>query len=238
MIKILANILCVFIPSRHGRRMLRLRLSHPIRRWIRFAKSFSNARHPRVSYTCGYRAVNFVVNIDNKYVFKFPLRTNGAEISIREKRITDALRPISPIKIPKMELVEFDGLTIRKYECINGIGFHALDKKTQSAHAEKIAKQLAKFLYVVGMADPREIRDLKDSKNDKPTIMHGWNQDDLWDNFIMNPKTFDVLAMIDWESSLFSNFYNCFTGGTGNHIVKSALLREYLKLFLTDAIRK
>lgn len=238
MIKILANILCVFIPSRHGRRMLRLRMMYPIRKWIRFAKKFSNVRHPRVSCTCGYRGVNFIVNVDNKYVFKFPLRTNGAAISIREQRITNALRPISPIKIPNMELVEFDGLTIRRYECVNGIGFHALDRKTQNAHAEKIAKQLAKFLYVVGMANPREISDLKNHKNDKPAIMHGWNQNDLWDNFIMNPKTFDVIAMIDWEDTGFNDFYNCFTGGTGNHVVKSALLREYLKLFLTDAIRK
>jgi hypothetical protein len=238
MMKILANILCAFVPSRHGRRMLRLRFGYPIRKWIRFAKSFSSSRHTQVSCTCGYRGINFVVNIDNKYVFKFPLRTDGAEIALREKRITDALRPISPIKIPKMELLEFDGMTVRKYECVNGIGFHAMNRQIQNAHAEKIAKQLAKFLYVVGMANPREILDLKNNKKDAPAIMHGWSQNDLWDNFIMNPKTFDVIAMIDWEDAGFNDFYNCFTGGTGNHVVKSALLREYLKLFLSDAIRK
>ncbi len=229
--KLLVNILCMFVPGRHRRAMLRVRLNYPIRRWTRFAKSFSHKPNPYVKYTYGHRCINFVVNIDNKYVFKFPLKTDGHEISIREKRITDALRPISPIKIPKMDIVEFDGMAIRKYEYVNGVGFHALDRKTQDAHIERIAKQLAKFFFVVGMSDPREIRDLKPKKNDKPSIMHGWNQNDLWDNFMLNPKTFDVVAMIDWEEAGFNDFHRRFSGGTGNGLAKATLLREYLKLF-------
>ena len=123
-------------------------------------------------------------------------------------------------------------MTVRKYECINGIGFHSLDRKTQNAKADVIARQLARFFYVVGKADPVQIRDLKDKKSDKPTIMHGWTQNDLWDNFIMNPDTFEILALIDWEEAGFGDFYRCFVGGTRNDVVKSALLREYLKLYL------
>jgi len=236
--KLLVNILCVFIPNKHKRHMVRLRLNYPISKWIQFAKSFSSAKRPRIRCTCGYRGVNFIVNVDDKYVFKFPLKTNGVKIATREKRITDALRPISPIKIPKMEIVYFGDLAIRKYECVNGVGFHDLNREEQNAHAEKIARQLAKFFYTVGMADPKEIRDLKTNKNEKPSIMHGWNQNDLWDNFIMNPRTFDIVAIIDWEDSGFNDFYKFFIGGTGNDIMKAALLREYLKLYTSNSIRK
>ena len=232
--KILVNVLCLFVPKRRWRDMLRVQLTYPVRRWTRFAKSFSNKSKPRVKYTYGHRCINFVVNIDDKYVFKFPLKNDGREIAIREQRITDALRKVSPIKIPDMELVEFDGRMVRKYECVRGIGFHYLSREIQNAHADKIARQMAKFLYVVGMANPREIRDLKNNPNDRPSVMHGWNQNDLWDNFILNPKTFDVVAIIDWEEAGFNDFQRSFTGGTGNSLVKVALLREYLKLVLGD----
>ena len=229
--KLLVNILCGFVPSRRMRMRLRMELNNPIRKWTRFAKTFSNNKHPKVKYTYGYRCVNFVVNIDDKYVFKFPLKGNGYEISKREKRITEALRPISPIKIPDMEILDFNGLAVRKYECIKGIGFHSLSRETQNKHIEKISKQLANFLYVVGKSDPKEITDLKKKESDKPGLMYGWNQNDLWDNFIMNPKTFDIIGIIDWEGAGFNDFSNCFSEGTGNHGIQSALRQEYLKLW-------
>lgn len=229
--KLLINILCAFVPGRHNRGMLRIRLNYPIRKWTRFAKSCSRAKHPRVRYTCGFRCINFVVNIDDKYVFKFPLVGDGRAIALREQRITDALRPISPIKIPNMKILDYDGMAVRRYDCVRGIGFHSMDHKTQNSVADHIAKQLAQFLYIVGMADPIEIRDLKPKRSVGPGIMHGWNQNDLWDNFIMNPKTFDIVAVIDWEQAGFGDFYDCFTHGTKNAVVKNALLREYLKLY-------
>lgn len=134
-----------------------MRLNYPIRKWTRFAKSFSSNKHPRVKYTYGFRCINFVVNIDDKFIFKFPLGGDGKKIAIR---------------------------------------------------------------------------DLKKTKTDRASIMHGWNQNDLWDNFIINPKTFEVVAVIDWEEAGFNDFYDCFTHGTKNTNVKNALLREYLKLYM------
>lgn len=230
--KLLVNILCGFIPSRKLRMRLRVNLNNPIRKWTAFAKSFSNKKHPIVKYTYGYRCINFVVNIDDKYVFKFPLNNkDGWENATREKRITDALRPISPIKIPNMEILDFNGLAVRKYEYIKGTSFNSLDRDTQNKGVEKIAKQLAKFLYVIGKSDPKEIADLKNKKTEKPSVMHGWNQNDLWDNFMVNTKTFDIVGIIDWEGAGFNDFYGCFTSGTGNGKIKRALLSEYLKLW-------
>ena len=131
-----------------------------------------------------------------------------------------------------MDILDYDGIAVRRYECVRGVGFHSLDKKTQNVIADKIAKQLAQFLYVVGKSDPIKIRDLKKTKTDRASIMHGWNQNDLWDNFIINPKTFEVVAVIDWEEAGFNDFYDCFTHGTKNTNVKNALLREYLKLYM------
>ena len=230
--KLLINILCSFIPNKSKRKAIRMRLNNPITyKMANFAKSFSKSKHPKIKYTYGYRCANFVVTIDDKWVFKFPLTNDGHDIAIREQRITDALRPLSPFKIPKMEIIDFNGITVRKYEFVHGIGFHALSRDLQNKHADKIAKQLAKFLYIIGTSDPDEIRDLKQKPKDKPNIMYGWNQNDLWDNFILNPKTFDIVGIIDWESACFNNFQNCFTHGIGNLYIKDLLLHDYLKFY-------
>ena len=228
--RLLINILCGFVWNRKKRNILRMELNNPIRKWVKFAKSFSSEKHPKIKNTSGYRCGNFVVCVDDRWVFKFPIKTDGKEISIREKRIIDALRPISPIKIPEMEILDFEGLAVRKYEFIKGVGFHKLPREKQNKIADKIATQLAKYLYEIGCADPVEIRDLKPRPTDKTSIMHGWCQNDLWDNFIMDEKTFDVIAIIDWEGAGFNDFYGTFINGTGNSAVKIALLREYLRL--------
>ena len=230
--KFFANIICSFVPDRQRRKMLRLKLTHSTRKLTKFAKSFSDRSHPRVRHTYGFRCANFVITVDDKFVFKFPLHGDGKEIAQREKLITDVLRKISPIKIPDMEILDFNGMTVRKYEYIDGKGFHSLDKQTQNEHAQKIAHQLARFLYIIGKSDPVEIRKFKNEKSEKPSIMYGWCQNDLWDNFIMDPETFDIIAIIDWEDAGFNDFSRCFTSGTRNYNVKNALLREYLNLYL------
>ena len=230
--KSIANIVCWFIPFKSLRKRVRLGLSTPIRKYVRFAKTFSSSKHPHVKLAYGYRCRNVVVILDNKYVFKFPRGdSNGWEISEREKRITDALRPISPIKIPAMEIFDFNGIAVRRYEYVSGVSFNSLDDATQVKHTKKIAKQVARFLYVIGAADPREIRDLKPRGAKRPSMMYGWNQNDLWDNFLLNPKTYDVVAAIDWEGATYGSFQRCFTSGTHNKKTKSALLREYMKLY-------
>lgn len=236
-----ANLVCAFIPQRTLRNKVRTLLYYPVTRdYIGFVRNYARSHHMKqckIKIKVGWICCNLVVILNNKYVFKFPLKNDGKELAAREKRITDALRPISPIKIPKMEILDFNGMAVRKYECIKGIGFHSLSRTVQNQYADKIAKQLAKFLYVVGCADPKAIRHLKNKKSDSPSIMHGWNQNDLWDNFIMNPKTFDIVGIIDWEEAGFNDFYNCFVGGTRNNVVKGALLREYMKLYLHEQMQ-
>ena len=228
---ILINILCAFIPGKQRRKRVRVQMKYPIIKKMAFwASTFSNRKKPDVQYTFGFRCANFVVTVDKKWVFKFSLVDDGKDISEREKRITDALRPISPIKIPQMDIIGWNNIWVRRYEYIPGVGFNSLTRPEQNKHADIIAKQLAPALYKIAQADPKEIRDLKRKKSDKPGIMYGWNQNDLWDNFIMDPKTFKILGLIDWEGAEFIDFYGCFTSGTGCDAVKNALLREYLKI--------
>ena len=229
--KIFANIISAFIPGRRNRHYIRARLKTPIRKYVRFVKTFSKSHHPNVKSVFGYRCANLVVILDNKYVFKFPIRDDGRAVSEREKRITDALRPISPIKIPKMDIFDCDGVAVRRYEYVAGIGYHALDKETQIQYADKIAKQIAKFLYVTAGADPVAIRNLKPMKNMRAQAMRGWHICDLWENFILDPKTMDVRAVIDWEGAQFGDFYTLFTYGRRNTIGQTALLQEYMKYY-------
>mgnify|MGYP003290183003 CR=1 FL=1 len=230
--KLLINILCGFIPGRQRRKRIRTRLNNPIiKQMAKFAKKFSANKKPKIKYTYGYRCANFVVNVDDIWVLKFPLRDNGKEKSIREQRITDSLRAVSSIKIPDMEIIEWNGMYVRKYECVRGVGFHGLSESDKNKYAPKIAKQLAQCFYEIGMTDPKEIRDLKPNPKDKPAKAYGWNNNDLWDNFILDEKTYDVIAMIDWEDAVFGNFEKQMTSGTGNTAIKEALVREYSKFF-------
>ena len=233
--KTLINIICGFIPERNTRNRIRMRLNYfnTMRKMVKFAKSFSDKKHPQIKTAIGYGCHNFVVIVDKKFVFKFPIKTNGIEIAEREKRITDALRPISSIKIPKMEIINWNNMAVRKYEFVSGRTLESFSKEEKQKYATIITKQLAAFLYEIGTADPIEIRDLKPKKNDKPNFMHGWCQNDLWYNFMMDDKTLKIKAFIDWEGVSFCDFHKCFTfGKLHNSGLRKSLLEEYTKLYM------
>lgn len=232
--KILINIICGFIPERNIRNRIRMRLNYfcTMHKMVNFAKTFSNKKHPKIKTSIGYGCHNFVVIVDKKFVFKFPIKTNGIAIAEREKRITDALRPVSSIKIPKMEIINWNNMAVRKYEFVGGRTLESFSREEKQKYAKIITKQLAAFLYEIGMADPVEIRDLKQKKNDKPSFMHGWCQNDLWYNFMMDEKTLKITSFIDWEGASFGDFYKCFSCGKfHNSILRASLLEEYTKLY-------
>ena len=62
---------------------------------------------------------NMVVMLNDEHVFKIPLlkRENPGP---REKRIVDAMRTVSPIYFPEMEIMNWDGVLVRRYEFIHG----------------------------------------------------------------------------------------------------------------------
>ena len=230
--KIFINLFCRFIPNRTTRNRVRFLLTNRayVRRCIKFVKSQGDFRH--LNKIVGRGSRNLVVTADNKYVFKFPGHGNGYEKSLREQKITDVFRTISPIKIPEMTVIDFNGIAVRKYPYVDGINLGYFSPKNIPHELEtKIAKQLANFLYTIGQSDPKELRDLKPHKNDTPSILYGWCQNDIKYNFIMDSKTFDIIAMIDWEEADFNDFCKLFTYEKDYRSLMTTVLREYLKLY-------
>ncbi len=105
-------------------------------------------------------------------------------------------------------------------------------------HKNKLARQVARFLFDVARCDPVEIRDLKPRPNMRPGYMCGWCQGDICDNFIINPKTWDIVAFIDWEDCAFGDFSHLLDWDQRSPAreLMAAVRAEYKKLY--DASQK
>jgi len=204
----ISNVICGFIWSKKLRDLVRTRIRFPqTRDYVRFVRRFAkNMKQCKIKTLVGYGCKNFVVILNDKHVFKFPLLTDGKEIALREKRIVDAFYGISPIRIPLMKIIPYKDIYVRKYEFAHGTLLTDVKPSVVAEHQKHIAKQIANFLYVVGMADPVEIRDLKDDMDAKPKFLYGWFQHDIWQNFMLDTKTFDITFFIDWEQTAFEDF--------------------------------
>ena len=222
--------------------MIRFPQTHEYVRYVRrFAK---NSGQCKIKKLVGYGCKNFVVILNNKHVFKFPLFTDGREVAFREKRIVDAFYGISPIKIPLMKVIPYKNIYIRKYEFARGVLLTDVPPRVIGQHSDHIAKQIANFLYVIGKSDPVEIRDLKENPNDKPGFLYGWFQKDIWQNFMLDTKTFDITFFIDWEQTSFEDFSNALITASHNWdkfgyrglIVH--IMAEYSKLYFQKSAKK
>ena len=205
---LISNIVCGFIWSKSLRDKVRTRIRFPkTREYVRYVRRFAkNMKQREIKTMVGYGCKNFIVILNNKHVFKFPLLSDGKEVAIREKRIVDAFYGISPIKIPLMKVIPYKNIYVRKYEFAKGTLLTDIKPSVIAQHQEHIAKQIANFLYVIGKTDPIDIRDLKPNPNDKPGFLYGWFQDDIWQNFMLDTKTFDITFFIDWENTAFEDF--------------------------------
>ena len=244
---LLANIVSAFIWKQPLRRKVRAMICYPqVRDYIRFVRDYAkrhNMKRPKIKINVGWIACNLVVSLSDKYVFKFPLKSDGRELAIREKRITDALRPISPIKIPKMEIIPYKDIVVRKYEFAHGALFSDLTPYEVRMHEQHIAKQIAEFLYVIAKANPRELADLKPADKKAPGFLYGWNHGDIWQNFMVDRKTYDITYFIDWESANFGSLYPCLYSANYhwarfNHRgLLVCVVVEYMKLYSESRVK-
>lgn len=235
----ISNIVCGVIWSKKLRDKVRTRIRFPqTREYVRYVRRFAaNMKQKKIKTLVGYGCKNFIVILNNKHVFKFPLFSDGKEVSIREKRIVDAFYGISPIKIPLMKIIPWKGIYIRKYEFANGTLLTDVEPGLIIQHSRHIAKQIAEFLYIIGKQDPIEIRDLKPNPDDKPGYCYGWFQGDFWQNFMLDTKTFDVTFFIDWEQASFESWLSAFYVSTHNwdkfgyRNIPIDIMYEYSKLY-------
>lgn len=197
-----------FVWNKTLRDKVRVMIRYPrVFEYIGWVRKFARGRMPCKMVTrVGRGCKNFVIILNKKYVFKFPLFSDGRDVALREQRIIKAFSKISPIKIPKMTIVPYRNIVIRQYEYADGALLSDVDPKVYGPHREHIAEQIARFMYVIGTADPIAIRDLKTNPRDKYGYLYGWFHGDIWQNFMLDTKTFDITYFIDWEDAAFQSF--------------------------------
>lgn len=201
------NIICGFIYNKDERKRLRVVLNSPILEYIKFIRADTGLRRPRIRTFVGYQARSLVIGVDNKWVYKFPLRRdNYRELANREFRICNAMASISPIKIPSVKLLEYNGMLVRKYEYIPGVSARRMPPELMARYRRRLAAQVARFIYTIGQSDPASICDLKPDVNAHPGYMYGWFQGDIYDNFMIDTRTMKISAFIDWEDATFEDF--------------------------------
>lgn len=190
--------LCGLIPNRRIRNQLRTQKLFDWRnKYKALRKKFPelNFRHTRMIK--GGWNIGFIV--DNRYVFKIRKFFDSSiptEKIMREKRITDAFQNISPLQIPKIEVVKAGKYTFYKYDFIPGKNLNMFSKKTIEKHVWDWGKQLAEFINAIHNSYPTEIEDLRGTSDGD-----GWNHNDLCNNIIVNKKTMRIVGIIDWEYS-------------------------------------
>lgn len=232
-----SNIICGFVYNKDTRKRLRVVLNSPMTSYIRFIRKNTGTPIRKMKTFVGYQARNLLISVNDEYIYKFPLRReNSDELALREKRIVDALSPLSPIYIPPVTVFEYRGVLVRRYPFISGVRLREIPLDVAMKNIKKLAPQVARFIYEIGRSDPAQIRDLKPSKNSAPAYQYGWFHGDIGDNFMVDMNTMKIIAFIDWEDCYFGNFSDAFTGErrSPNRELMDAALREYDKLYNKD----
>ncbi len=97
-------------------------------------------------------------------------------------------------------------MDVLKYDFLPGKTLADMDTATILKHEDKIARQLASFMFEIGRSDPKSIRHLKPD-GATTGMFFGWYHNDIGGNFVINPETGDIVAFIDWESAAFCNMH-------------------------------
>lgn len=201
-----SNIVCGFIPNKSKRDLMRVKIRYNTRPYVKFVRDYIGNTDAKITTCVGGGCKNFIVLVNSQYAFKFPLNDDGTERALRELRITTALRKYTKFKIPEMEIIKWNNMAVRRYEFFPGVVLGEIPPRIAMANRHHIAAQIAQFMYEIGRADPTEIRDLKPKKTAKPDFLYGWFHNDIGQNFILNPDTFDIVGFIDWETAVFDSF--------------------------------
>ena len=204
----LANVICAFVPTKRLRSRVRIFLMYPVafsyvrfvRRWA--AENCGGVKRLSIAFGVGCR--NLIVLLNDTYAFKFLLvkRENPA---LREYQIVNALRRVSPLISPKMEIIRWGDVLVRKYDFVHGKLLCDFTPSQISAAQPKIAKQLAEFMYKIGRADPAAIRQFKPNPSASPDFMYGWFHNDIGNNCMLD-SDMNIVGFIDSDKTAFCDF--------------------------------
>lgn len=226
--RFLYNILCCFVPSKKFRHQLRLRAKYDIGACVAFALRDYNQPHARVKLYMGHGTNRVVIVVNGGGAYKFGLSGHNIE---RECLLMRELGHIPS------EIIYFDKMPVMKYKFMSGkIITDFPPEKITYKIATKIGNQLAQIIYDIARSDPSSLRHLKQKPSDAPGIYYGWFHNDLGGNFLLDEKTFNVVALIDWEAAKFFNFRDAIVNdkyltdhGFGN--VHAALVKKLDALY-------
>lgn len=194
-----------------------------IRTWFRLEKcyDYKNKLHairsacPDINWSKmrlakGGGSLAFIVDDTVFKVRKFHKIDNSAEKFEREKRITDAIAPVLPVAVPKIELIQSGQYLFYKTRFIPGRVLMDLPLKKIIANNEKIGTQIGQIIYKLYNTDFKQLKDMrpKNAKKDGLGMVHG----DMCSNIIVNPETMDVVGIIDWEYAAYSSLRYEFFG--------------------------
>ncbi len=203
------DFLCNFIPGATRRAAVRrMRLYDWRKKYRALRAAYPDLNFRRTKMIKGGWNIGFIV--DRKYVFKirkFYDENTPATKIMREARITSALGPSASVRIPRIEVVRTGGYTFYKYDFIPGRNMNTFSKRQIAKFAARWGAQIGRFIHSIHTAHPDNLDDLKDRPGD------GWNHNDICNNVIIDPKTMNVVGVIDWEYSgwgaLETEFVNC-----------------------------
>ena len=234
--RFLVNFISAFIPYRSQRRRVRAILNAGFTECTDIITDDMGYKPKHIKRIVGARGRNLIISADNKYVYKFPTKPRDWETIVsREIKITDEFRKISPIKIPQMQLLHRNNMLIRRYEYINGTGLSQLSETEIYKHIDKLAIQVAHFVYDIAKLTPKSLKKLQGTTK-KPAFMFGWFHNDLYDNLIIDKETFEIIAIIDWEDARYTDFMPYFDAPRKQTVADfmSAVKREYIKIWNSE----
>lgn len=160
----------------------------------------------------GGGSLAFVVGNTVFKVRKFHKHDNSEEKFTYEKTITDAIAPVLPVQIPKIELIWAGEYLFYKSHFIPGRVLLDLPLKRIMKHNHKIGTQIGQIMFTLFNTEFKQLNSIKPTDANKTDC--GLTHGDMCSNIIVNPETMDVVGIIDWEYAGYSS-----------------LMREYFGLF-------
>lgn len=216
-------IISFLIPGRKNREWFRREKCFDYKKKLNAIKSaFPELNWKKMHLAKGGGSLAFIVNNTVFKVRKFYENDNSEEKFTREKMITDAIAPVLPVAVPKIELIQAGEYLFYKTHFIPGRVLMDLPLKKIIKHNKKIGAQIGEIIFALHNTKFPQLNKIK--PRGKTTADFGMVHGDMCSNIIVNPKTMDVVGIIDWEYAGYDSVWREFFG----------IFRVRRKMRLTD----
>lgn len=231
--KFVANIVSAFVSDKFERRRIRVNITAPLGRCMRFVRAqHKDVKDIKLKTFYGGGGKGLLIAVNDIAVYKFSCLRNGNHIAQREYDVVSYFKDKIPVYVPDVVLLKDGNNLVRKYEFIKGTLLSELPQDVLDKNMDYLARQIAEILYIMGRSDPDELKQYKANPNDTPQMFYGWNHGDFINggNFFVDMSTMKLTAIIDWENAKFGDFYQYMMRSRGRSMA-AAIIHEYTKLW-------